>query len=330
MPSLTRRRLLSGAGGIALAMPALNSARAATPISFRLDWTIYGSHAPFFLAKEAGLFDKAGLAVTIGEGQGSATVARLLGQGNDPLGFVDFGSMMFAVAAGIKLVALQRIISNNMCMVSHAEEAIHDPMGLEGKVVAYAPSESTAQMMPALLKINHVDPAKINVLTPATAAKNALFLQRRADAIPVSLNVQPAQLEAQGAKLERFMFSDFGVKLMNNGIVGNADWVHAHRDAAKSFLHCVTQAFEMAQQDPAKAIDAIIREKPEQARNKPVFSRQLDLTFLLLSTEATKGKPFGEMADADWSAMQTLLSEYGGLSKKTPLNELYTNSLLPG
>lgn len=327
MQPVSRRLLLAGTGA-GLALPWVRRARAATRISFRLDWTIYGSHAPFYLAQHEGMFTKAGLDVTIGEGQGSATVAKLVGQGGDPLGFVDFGSMIFAVAAGVPLIALQRVISNNMCIVSHADAPIRSPKELEGKVIAYAPSESTSQMTTALLRVNGVDPAKVSVLNPATGAKNALFLEKRVDAIPASLNVQPAQLEAQGAKIFDFLFSDFGVSLMNNGIVANADWAHGNPDAARAFLRVVAEAFAMAQADPERAIDAIIAEAPQQARNKEVLSRQLARTFPLLTTKATAGKPFGTMSDQDWKETQDLLHNYGGLSKEVPVDRLYTNDLL--
>ncbi|MBV9784233.1 MAG: ABC transporter substrate-binding protein [Acidisphaera sp.] len=322
----SRRSLLIGATA-ALAAPSLR-ARAATRISFRLDWTVYGTHAPFYLAVQEKMFEKAGLEVTIGEGQGSATVAKLVGQGGDPLGFVDFGSMIFAVAAGVPLIALQRVIANNMCIVSHADAPIRSPKELEGKVIAYAPSESTSQMTVALLRQNGVDPQQVSVLNPATGAKNALFLQNRADAIPASLNVQPAQLEAQGAKIYDFLFSDFGVHLMNNGIVANADWAHANPDPARAFLQVTAEAFAAAKADPEHAIAAVIAQAPQQARYKEVLLRQLNFSFPLLGTKATEGKPFGTMAAEDWNETQGLLLKYAGLSKETPVERLYTNDLL--
>jgi NitT/TauT family transport system substrate-binding protein len=214
MSDLTRRTTLLGATALAFTAPFVRSSKAATPVSFRLDWSIYGSHAPFFLALEEKMFEKAGLDVSIGEGQGSATVAKLVGQGNDPLGFVDFTSMIRAVEQGIPLVAIQRVLSNIMCVISNAEDPIRSPKELEGKIVAYGPAESTGQMMPALLQQSNTDANKISVLTPAFGAKNAMFLQRRVDAIPANINVQVAQLEAQRAKLFYFLFSDFGVEMM--------------------------------------------------------------------------------------------------------------------
>ncbi|MBP0116395.1 ABC transporter substrate-binding protein, partial [Bradyrhizobium vignae] len=294
----------------------------------RLDWAIYGSHAPFYMALDEKMYEKAGLDVSIGEGQGSATVAKIVGQGNDPIGFIDFTSTIRAVEQGIPLIAIGRVISNVMCIISHADAPIRAPNELEGKVVAYAPAESTGQMLAALLQQNNVDASKINVLNPATGAKNAVFLQGRAEAIPANVNVQVAQLEAQGAKLHYFLFSDFGVHMMNNGIVANANWVQQNRDAAKAFVHASLDAFKASKEDPEKAIDLLIKRVPQQARNKSVLRRQLELTFPSLETRSTKGRPFGLMADQDWQQTQHLLLKHGGLPKAVELSKLYTNEFV--
>ncbi|MFG3594690.1 ABC transporter substrate-binding protein [Bradyrhizobium sp. RDI18] len=328
MKNISRRTVAFGAGTFALSGPFVRRAKASRPISFRLDWAIYGSHAPFYLALQEKMYEKAGLDVSIGEGQGSATVAKIVGQGNDPVGFLDFTSTIRAVEQGIPLVAIGRVISNVMCVISHADAPIRTPKELEGKVVAYAPTESTGQMLPALLQRSNVDAGKINVLDPATGAKNALFLRRRADAIPANVNVQIAQLEDQDAKLNHFLFSEFGVEMMNNGIVANANWVRQNRDAAKAFVRISLDAFMASKEDPDKAIDLLIKRVPQQARYRNVVRRQLDLTFPSLGTRNTKGTPLGFMADQDWRETQELLLKYGGLSRAVELSKLYTNDLV--
>ena len=175
--------------------------QAQTQISFRLDWSLYGVHAPFFLAKEKGYFEDAGLEVTIHEGQGSATVMQLVAQGRDQIGLIDYSTMLYGVAEGLPIVAVGSVVSDMIGVVSPADAPIKSPKELVGKVIAYAPSESSGIALAALLAKEGVDPKQISVLNPAVGAKNALFLQGRADAIPANVNVQPAQLEAQGAKV---------------------------------------------------------------------------------------------------------------------------------
>lgn len=328
MKKTSRRTVVFGAGALARSGPFVKRAKASTPISFRLDWAIYGSHAPFYLAREEKMYEKAGLDVSIGEGQGSATVAKIVGQANDPIGFLDFASTIRAVEHGIPLVAIGRVISNAMCVISHADAPVRAPKELESKVVAYAAAKSTGQMLPALLQRSNVDAGKINVLNPATGAKNAVFLQRRADAIPGNVNVQIAQLEEQRAKLYYFLFSDFGVEMMNNGIVANANWIRQNRDAAKAFVRTSLDAFKTSREDPEKAIDLLIKQVPQQARNRSVLRRQLELTFPTLETRNTKGKPVGFMAEQDWRETQDLLLKYGGLPQAVELSKLYTNEFL--
>ena len=45
---------------------------------FRLNWTLYGEHAPFFVARDKGFYAAEGLDVEIQEGSGSTTVAQLV------------------------------------------------------------------------------------------------------------------------------------------------------------------------------------------------------------------------------------------------------------
>lgn len=300
-----------------------------TDISFRLDWSLYGSHAPFFLAQEEGLFEAEGLNVEISEGQGSATVAKLVAQGGDPIGFVDFATMVRGVREGLEITAVMRVLSGVMAVISHADSPIERPKELEGKVMAYAPAESTAQVLPALFKRNKVDEDKISVIQPAVGAKMALFLQKRADAIPGNVNVQVAQIEAKGTKVNYFLYSEYGVNVMANGIVVNSDFARNNPEALRGFLRATRKAFKMAMEDPEAAVDALIARNPDQKRNRDVLLRQWELTIPALTTEATEDDPFGYMAKEDWESTQQILLDYAGLPEAVSLDRLYTNQYLP-
>lgn len=333
MAKITRRSLLAGTTGLVagtmLSAPFVRRAHAATPISFRLDWTIYGTHAPFYLALEEGMFEKAGLDVSIGEGQGSGTVAQLVGRNNDQMAFIDFASMIRAIEQGVPVIGVQRLVASLMCVISHADAPIKSPKELEGKVIAFAASESTGQMIPALMTKAGADIKKVSILNPAVGAKNALFLQRRADAIPANINVQVGQLEAQGAELYFFRYSDFGVELLSQGLAANVGWLQENGDAAKAFVRVSRDAHAVALEDPEKAVDLLIKRLPDQARNKSVLLRQMELSKDAYTTSATKDKPFGYMAEEDWKLTQDTLVEYGGLPRATALDKLYTNAYQP-
>jgi len=327
--ALARRIARIGCGLTLLAVATVATAQAPVKISFRLDWSVYGTHAPFYMAVSKGLYAREGLEVQVDEGQGSGTSAKLVAQGNDQMGFVDFTSMIRGVEQGMPLIAVMRVVSNNMCIISQASAPVRAPRELEGKAIAFAPSESTAQMFPALVASQKVDMSKISVMNPAFGAKNALLLQQRVDAITASVNVQVAQVEAQGAKVSFFRYSDFGVNMMNNGIVANRDFVTQNPEAVKRFLRVTRDAFIAAKANPKEAIDALIKMRPQEERNRATLMRQLELSPSLYETAHTQGKPFGFMDTRDWEETQDLLVKYGGLARALPVATLFTNAYLP-
>ena len=312
--------------GIAVATPVKAQQ---TEVNFRLDWSLYGVHAPFFLAQEKGYFAKQGLKVNILEGQGSATVMQLVAQGRDPLALVDYSTQLYGVDQGLPIVAVGRVVSDMLGVISPESAPIKSPKDLVGKIIAYAPSESSGIALQALLAKEGVDAKQVSVLNPAAGAKNALFLQGREDGIPGNVNVQPAQLEAQGAKLYSFRMSDFGLSMMAQGITVNKAYLAENPKVVRGFLAAIAQAWEDTTKDPKSAVDALVKANPTQARNADLLLKQLTVSLTGLETANTKGKPFGVMVDADWDGMQEVLVKYGGLKKATPAKELYSNDYLP-
>ena len=59
---------------------------AQSKLNLRLDYSLYGTHAAFYLGVDSGLYKAEGIELTIAEGSGSGTTARLLAQGTDPVG----------------------------------------------------------------------------------------------------------------------------------------------------------------------------------------------------------------------------------------------------
>lgn len=310
--------------------PPVGAQPAKDKLGFRLDWTIYGTHAPFFLALERGYYAQEGIDLKISEGQGSATVVKLIAQGADPLGFVDFGTMAKGVVQGIPVKAVFGINQTSpMIIISHAENPIKTPQDLVGKVIAMAPAESTAQIFPALLAAAGIEPNKVSVVNPAVGAKNALFLQRRADAITAYVNVQVAQLEAQGARLAHFKYADFGVNTLSNGIVANAEFLAKNGPLVKRFLRATARGWAEAQKAPEAAVETIFKSFPQLREQQKVLRRQLELSFPTLETPNTKGKPLGWMSREDWQQTQQILAKYAGLGREIPAEQYFTNDYIP-
>jgi NitT/TauT family transport system substrate-binding protein len=318
------------AAAFALAIGSQTAVRAQEQLSFRLDYSTYGTHAPFYLGIEKGLYKAAGIDLKIGEGSGSGNTAKLLAQGADPVGFLDYGTMTKGVASGMPIKAILGVHQRSpMVIISHAKAPVRSPKDLEGKVIAMSASESTAQMFPVLMSVAGADPSKVNIISPAVGAKTALFLQERSDAITGVTYFHIPPLDAQGAKLHWFHYADFGVTALEGGVAANSEWLKANPDLARRFVTATKKAFEMAKADPAAAVDAAIKLRPELGRNRDLLIRQLQLSFESTSTPNTQGMPFGTMSDKDWQAMVDQLVESKQITEKIPLEKLFMNEFIP-
>jgi NitT/TauT family transport system substrate-binding protein len=330
---LSKRDFLGAVVGAA-ASPLIyikTSSAQITNISLRLDWTFYGTHAFFYLASDAGLYRAEGLGVTIGEGSGSGNTARLLAQGQDQLAFLDFGTMVKAVGGGMPLKAIFGVHQKSpMVIISLADSPVRSPKELEGKVIAMAPAESTAQMFPVLLSTAGVDASKVSIMAPAAGAKNALLIQRRADAITGVSYFQLPTMEAQGIKTYSFSYADFGVSALEGGIAANTSWLSANPDVAKKFLRATQKAIDLTKANPISAIDAAIRMRPELARSREILLRQLQLSLETMTTLNTKGLPTGRMSEKDWTTMVDQLAASKQIPEPISVNRLFTNEFIPG
>src|ERR1700758_3673508 len=88
------------------ALDALARAQTLDKFQFRLNWTLYGEHAPFFVALDKGFYKEEGLEGEILEGSGSTTVAQLVSNMTNPVAYVDAATMMRGVGAGMPIKAV--------------------------------------------------------------------------------------------------------------------------------------------------------------------------------------------------------------------------------
>src|SRR2546425_2172161 len=98
--------LLAAVLAAATAVVSSQSEAQTTKLTFRLNWTPSGEHAPFFVARDKGFYRDEGLDVEIQNGSGSTTTLQLIANGSSPVGYADAATMMRGVANGMSVKAV--------------------------------------------------------------------------------------------------------------------------------------------------------------------------------------------------------------------------------
>ena len=87
-------------------MPPTATPKPLEKFAFRLNWTLYGEHAGFFVARDKGFYKEEGLDVEIQEGSGSGTVAGLIANSQSPVAYIDSATMIQRVVGGMPIKAV--------------------------------------------------------------------------------------------------------------------------------------------------------------------------------------------------------------------------------
>lgn len=158
-------------------------AHAETSISFKLDYSVAGYHAPFYIALEKGRYKEAGLDVRIDTGKGTADTIRIVAANGDNMGFADFPAMGKAVLEGMPVIAVAAVIRDSLAsIVSFGDKPVRTPKDLEGKTLGQIPTGIAAYVLPAMFKKYQVDESKVKIVSYNYGANVPALLAGNIDA----------------------------------------------------------------------------------------------------------------------------------------------------
>src|SRR5512139_2641111 len=321
------------AAAVALAFASGSAhAQGKEKVTLLLNWYLYSEHAPFFLCKERGVFDKEGLDVEIQEGRGSVPTIQAVAAKTVTFGYADVATMIKAAAKGTPVttvgVALQ---TSPMSVMGLSEKNIRKPDDIKGKTVAMTPGDSMSQVWPLFLKKTGLKESDFKVVAGDAQTKLNAVINGQADLLLGYVMDQSMKIkDATGKDVNAIKFADYGINLVSSGIIANTDYVKANADVVKRFMAATTKAVEAAEKDPKAAAQSILDANPKGGKIE-TLTQGFELTIPLYRTAETKNKRPFQVTDQNMTDTVNLMVEYGGLDAKAKDNPkaFYTNDYLP-
>src|SRR2546430_3196431 len=178
-------RLLAAIAAIA-ALDASARAQTLDKFQFRLNWTLYGEHAGFFVASDKGFYKEEGLEVEILEGSGSTTVAQLVSNMTNPIAYVDAATMMRGVGAGMPIKAVGVTLQQSPMAFIYRADAPR-PTKIEeikGSRIAITPRDASLDIFTGFMGKLGMEVDDVNLITVANPqSKEQAVLNKQADAL---------------------------------------------------------------------------------------------------------------------------------------------------
>jgi NitT/TauT family transport system substrate-binding protein len=326
--SATRRRFLAGSAGLAASL-ASRSARAAEPLTLRLDWSTTGLHVPYFLALKRGWFRDEGLDVNIEDGNGSATTVTLVGARQFDVGVAALGPMALAIGKGLPVISTAGFVQKgDTGFVVPAESGWKTPQDLIGKTWDYTAGSLEGPFMLPFLKKNGISPDQVTLMNVAASAKLPVYVEKKADTM-VTTVPQNIPMVAQTRPSRGILFADFGLNLPGQGLLVHTETLAKKADAIKRFTSVVCGAWTyILAGHEQESMDALLQYRPNPPLPGPIMLQEIEEYKPFFRTETTKDMPVGVQAAKDWADVIASMASAGTIPASTKPEQMFTNDFI--
>ena len=322
---MDRRLLLTSAALIAALALAPPAAAAGKPVKLTLNFLAAAPNAGFIYAKKLGLYEKAGIDLTIEEGKGSGTTAQMVATGQTDIGFADAPAAMQLRTKGAPVKIIAPVLqTNGFAIISLEEMNITSPKDLIGKKVAVQPGTAQTILLDAILATNGIDKSKIEIVNIDPGAFVGAVLEKKVDAVLGGADFHSIQMRDRGFKVRDIFYRDVGVPTVGLSMIARDDRIASDPDLLKAFVAASLAGWDAARKDPDAASAAVIEAFPSVKKEQII--RQFDVVNKLLC--APGAKTLGAVPDANWATTYGLLTQYLSLPKDKPITDYYTTDLV--
>ena len=301
------------------------------PLEFRLNWTLYGEHAPFFLGVDKGFYLEEGLDVSIVEGSGSSTTVKLLGNGTNNIGYADSATMMRGIIAGVPVSAVAVTFqSSPMSFIYRADAARPTTIEeLPGTKVAITAGDASLSIFEACLGANGLTMDDIELIQVSNPqAKETAVLEGQVDTFLGYFVDQPARMtKVTGVEMGWSKLVDIcNVNTLSSAIVVNNFWAEQNPEIVQKFVRASQRAWAYTMEHPEEAAEIFVSHA--EAFDAPLALVEIEGSLTLMHTPNSEGKPIGWSALEDWQATQKVLEEYAGFKPEDDVTVYFNNDFI--
>ncbi len=297
-------------------------------LTLMLDYFPNADHAGIYAAQAGGMFEQAGLDVTIRQPPDPAAPIKQVAAGRADLAISYEPEVLRARDRGLNVVAVGAIVRKPLTsIISLPKGKVRSPRDLEGKTVGTAGIDYQAAYLRTILDRAGVDPSTVktrnlgfNLVAPLVAGK--------VDAVLGAFwNYEGVQLAQQRRKPRIIRVDQAGVPTYDELVlVANEDALERDGKRIRAFVGAVARGTTALERNPEKGIQGLLKANPDLDPKLQRASVKVTLPLFL----PAKGKPFGYQDPRAWQAFAGWMSDNKLTTKVPDARGAFDNRFLPG
>ena len=257
-------------------------------ISFMLDWTIAGTHAPFFIALDKGYYKAEGLNVRIDRGTGASNTASNVASGVYDFGWADVTTLIgFNAQNPTRELTLVYVSFQDspLAIVSLKKAGIKSLKDLEGKTVADQPGSAAGAVINFVTKAGTPDEIKINRKFTSPQLREPMLIKGEVDAIfafDVSSVMTLVDLGVPPDQIDVLLYSKIGFDVYGTGMWVRRDFLEKNPKTIAAMVRAVNKGTKDAIADPKAAAammnkyNSLLNPKIEEQRLRMALDHHLN------------------------------------------------------
>jgi NitT/TauT family transport system substrate-binding protein len=321
--ALSGATLLAGAliGGTALAQE-----KKLVPVTYTLNWYPQAEHGGLFHAKADGIYERAGLDVTIRPGGPQVNIHQLLAAGQTDFIMGTAMRTLNAQAQGVPIVTVFASFQKDpQTLVTHVGVGHDKLQDLKGKPIRL-PAIARTNYWPWLKSKFGFSDEQIRGFEPGYAALGSdKMLSQQGFVTNDMWNARKVGLD-----LQSLLLADYGWANYATTIDVTEKTIRERPEIVRAFVRATSEGWKAYLQDPTKAHAAIRQANPQMDPDLMAFSHQeMKRRGILDSGDAAGGK-IGIMTDARWEQFAKEMQAAGALPASLDWKKAYTLEFVKG
>ena len=291
-----RKWLAAGAAACVLGLAA-GGAQAATKVTFCTNWFAEAEHGGFYQAKATGLYEKAGLDVTIKMGGPQVNGIQLLAAGQCDFYMGYPMQTIMAAYRGLPVVSVAASFQKDpQAIIAH--QGVKTLADLKGKPILVSQSAATT-WWPWLEKTFGFTRSQQRPYTFSVAP----FLHDKSMSQQGYIGSEPFMIEKGGEKPVIFLLADYGWPAYAETIVARTSMVKDEPKVVAAFVKASMEGWKSYLADPAQGNKLIKADDEKQTPAQLAFSLKMMKDYKLVTGGDAAKMGIGTMTDARWKKM---------------------------
>ena len=296
-------------------------------VTLLLDWTPNVNHTGFYVARDQGYYEEAGLNVDITvPAEETATQLVAVGKGEFGIGNTEDTIHAVSLEDPMPVTSIAAIVQHNTSgFVSLKEAGIESPADWEGKTYGGYGGTTEEKIVRSIAEENGVDPDSIHFVDLGNS-DTLTALQNEIDFIWVFESTELISLAGQGVEYNYIPVRDCGEEFdyYTPVLIANNSVLNEDPEMVQAFLQATARGYDYAIEHPEEAAEILLNAEPE------LDTQLISEGQEYLSERYTQDAPqWGWQDEAVWQRYEDFLYQNGLIENEVDVNTVFTTEYLP-